>query len=307
MPRKIDGGAMATENDIEGLAMVREPDSEAVRPRVFTTGDLRKLGWGKRRVRAAVVSGQLVPVRRGSYLLPGEASETVEAARARGRVACISLLKSLGVFVLENSSTHLHFDRDVRKAAPVVRTQVWHWVPLCRTPHPRATSVHIIDALAQATSCQEPRAAIATLESALHLGLVEFDDLDEIFANVPRRRRVLRKLVRRGAESGPETLMRLIALSLGFDVRIQVAVRGVGRVDLILDGWLVVECDSREFHSGWDSQKKDRRRDLALAALGFTTLRPVAEDIMGHPEVIVEALRGLREARDAACRPAPRP
>ena len=34
----------------------------------------------------------------------------------------------------------------------------------------------------------------------------------------------------------------------------------------MLDGWLVVECDSEEFHRGWVSQKRDRRRDLLLAA-----------------------------------------
>lgn len=292
---------------VDDLAALIEPDGTMVRPRVFTTADLRRLGWGKRRVRAAVSSGALVQVRRGSYLRAGESPETVEAARSRGRLACVSLMKSLGVFVLDSPRIHLHFEREVRKHAPEVRAQVWHWTPLRRTPHPRATQVHVIDALAQSTACQAPRAAIATLESALHLGLIEFDDLDEIFANVPTRRRALRKFVRRGAESGPETMMRLIAQSLGFDVQMQVEVPGVGRVDLVLDGWLVVECDSREFHSGWDSQKKDRRRDLALAALGYTTLRPIAEDIMSHPELIIEALRGLRDARDAVERHSGRP
>ena len=157
--------------------------------------------------------------------------------------------------------------------------------------------VSIIDAVAQATSCQSPRAAIATLDSALHKGVVDVDDLDEIFAHVPPRRRVLRGLIDGRAESGPETLLRLMALSLGFTVEVQVRIPGVGRVDLILDGWLVVECDSEEFHSGWLSQKRDRRRDLLLAARGYASLRPIAEDILWHPELVADALRSLRRAR----------
>ncbi|MBU4464996.1 MAG: endonuclease domain-containing protein, partial [Actinobacteria bacterium] len=116
---------------------------------------------------------------------------------------------------------------------------------------------------------------------------------------MPARRRFLRGLVDHRAEAGTETLVRLMALALGFSVEVQVTFVGIGRVDLVLDGWLVVECDSEEFHTGWESQKKDRRRDLDLAALGLTTLRPIAEDILFHPERVIAALRGARDARAA--------
>jgi very-short-patch-repair endonuclease len=166
--------------------------------------------------------------------------------------------------------------------------------------HSRATKVDIVDALVQSTSCQEPRAAVATLDSAIKLGLIRVSDLDVIFARVPPRRRVLQRLVDGRAESGPETFLRLMALALGFSVELQVKIDGVGRVDLVLDGWLVVECDSEAHHSGWESQKRDRRRDLALAERGMVSVRPVAEDIMYRPHVVIAALRGLREERRAA-------
>ena len=66
------------------------------------------------------------------------------------------------------------------------------------------------------------------------------------------------------------------------------SIAGVGRVDLVLDGWLVIECDSREFHEGWMPQQRDRARDLALAALGYVTLRPWASAIMWQPETVVD-------------------
>jgi very-short-patch-repair endonuclease len=85
---------------------------------------------------------------------------------------------------------------------------------------------------------------------------------------------------------------------LGFSVEVQVVIRGVGRIDLVLDGWLAVECDSEAFHSGWESQKRDRRRDAALAARGLVSYRPIAEDIMYDPDSVIDALRGLRDAHE---------
>lgn len=67
----------------------------------------------------------------------------------------------------------------------------------------------------------------------------------------------------------------------------------IGRVDLVVDGWLVVECDSKAFHSSWDQQREDRRRDQALAALGYVVYRPIAEDILYHPDLVIAALKGL--------------
>ncbi|WP_345803331.1 hypothetical protein AAIB33_09690 [Microbacterium sp. AZCO] len=302
MPRAARHLALA-----QALAGHLEPDGTAVDPRLFTTADLRRFGWTKRDLAGAVASGSLTTVRRGVFLCAGASDEIVAAVKEGGRLACVSVLQPLGVFVLKRSKTHVHFERGTWKHTPRKRTQIWHWRPLQRSPHPRATCVGLIDALAQATTCQSPRAAVATLDSALNLGLISLEDLDEIFARVPARRRVLRGLVDGRAESGPETFVRLMALALGFEVQLQVQIDGVGRVDLVLDGWLVVECDGEKFHSGWASQKADRRRDLALAARGLTSIRPIAEDILFHPEDVMDALRGLRAAHEALGQAGSRP
>ena len=88
-------------------------------------------------------------------------------------------------------------------------------------------------------------------------------------------------------------------LALGCNVDLQVTFDGIGRVDMVVDGWLVVECDSRAFHAGWKQQLNDRRRDAALAALGFVTLRLTAEDIMYNPEFVLAAVKGLLASRMA--------
>ncbi len=85
---------------------------------------------------------------------------------------------------------------------------------------------------------------------------------------------------------------------LGRAVELQVEFRDVGFVDLVVDGWLVIECDSRSFHSDWKDRLKDYRRDLALAQQGYCVLRLTAEDILYSPENVLAAIRGaLRIAR----------
>ena len=180
-----------------------------------------------------------------------------------------------------------------RRLAPRLQrhTTVLHWHPLVEVPS--LGCVAVLDALIHAVRCQSPRHAIATLDSAVNLGVITLDRLPEVFESLPRRFHVLRELVDGRAQSGPETLVRLMALSLGCRVDLQVQFDDVGFVDLVVDGWLVVECDSREFHSSWEQQLKDYNRDLVLAQAGYCVLRLTAADIMYKPETVVGCLRGL--------------
>jgi very-short-patch-repair endonuclease len=74
------------------------------------------------------------------------------------------------------------------------------------------------------------------------------------------------------AESGLESIVRLLVMDLGFQVRIQVPFAGVGRVDLLVEDRVIVETDGDEFHDE-KVTTKDRRRDAALVARGYTVLR----------------------------------
>ncbi|MBU4465241.1 MAG: type IV toxin-antitoxin system AbiEi family antitoxin domain-containing protein, partial [Actinobacteria bacterium] len=94
------------------LTQWREPDGELISHRLFTAADLRRAGLSKRRIRAAVASGVLVHVRRGVYLRAGVTRDVVVAASASGRLACVSALTPLGVFVRDRPVPHIHFARD---------------------------------------------------------------------------------------------------------------------------------------------------------------------------------------------------
>ena len=258
--------------------------------------DLRSEGWSRRAIDAALAMGRLVRVRKGTYIL-GTCPDPVRDALAQGgRLDCLSLLMLLGVFVLDCPQLHLQMDHGTTRVAEragvgVVR----HWRD---TSAPTRHAVaDLVEALVQACRCQAPRAALATLDSAWHLGLVNESDIAAVFRSLPRRYAALRPLLDRRSESGVETLVRLLLRAMGCEIQVQVAIVGVGRVDLLVDGWLIVECDSKAFHEGWLKQRDDRRRDSAAAALGYTTIRVLAEDALYAPETVRAAVRGLREAR----------
>ncbi|AYF98215.1 type IV toxin-antitoxin system AbiEi family antitoxin domain-containing protein [Protaetiibacter intestinalis] len=262
-------------------------------PRLIRSRELVALGWSRARIRAAEEGGQLVRLRRGAFGPASLDQDCRDAARMRGRLTGVSALRRAGVFVLAADRLHVHVPPSAARLTRIVRPHRLSRRALIRNPHPDALVVEVIDALHDAVLSQPPRAAVATIDSALHLGLLPADDLDELFATLPRRYRRLRRLIDARAESGPETFVRLILRALGWHFDCQVQIDGVGRVDFLVDGWLIIECDSQAYHSDWDAQRRDRRRDLAAAAQGFVTLRVIAEDVLWHSERVRAALVGV--------------
>ncbi len=273
---------------------------------VLTYPDLRASGATRAGVRSALAEGSLVRARRNVYLDASSPRAVREAQRVGGRLDCVSAVAEAGIFVLDKSGLHVQVEPErSRLRSPHSRTTrlsgaqgvVVHW-RACD-----AGSLHtvpLVEALAAAVRCQPPRAAIATLDNALFMGAIDAEGLAEVFARLPARYRVLRPLVDARAEAGSETIARLLLRGQGFDVRVQMQIDGVGRVDLVVDDWIVVECDSRAHHGGWEAQERDRLRDLRLAERGFVVLRPSARMIFSEPQLLARAVAGLRR------HPAPR-
>lgn len=268
----------------------------------MSRADLRAVGMTPRQITAAVRGGRLIRPRQGCYVTVDAPPALIRAVRVGGRLGCLSLLSALGVFVFDDHVLHVHMSRgDGRLRSPTDAAAlpprgardgvVLHWHPLVAD----ATTgcVGVVDALIHAVRCQEPRYAIATLDSALDKGAIDEAALADVFAALPRRFQVLRTFVDGRSQAGTETLVRLMLLRLGCRVDLQVWFDDVGFVDLLVDEWLVVECDSKEFHSDWAQQVKDYTRDRVLATRGYTVLRLTAADILYRPDVVVDALRGL--------------
>ena len=265
--------------------------------------ELRGAGTTRAQIRDAVREGWLRHARRDVYLSADVPEPVFRAQRVGGRLDCVSALELMGVYVHKRSRLHVQVDpRHARLRSPLSRARrlgtdgesaVVHWRDVRGDQH----TVDPASAIVQSFGCQEPRQVVASIDSALHLGIIDQDDVDEIFARVPRRFRRLRRLVDGRAESGPETLARLLVRQFGRSVEVQKTIAGVGRVDLVVDGWIVIECDSRAHHSGWTPQERDRLRDLALAARGYVCIRPTANMILTTPRVLTDAVRALLALR----------
>ncbi len=254
------------------------------------------MGWSARGLTAAVRAGALLRARQDVYLLPDTDADCVTACAVGGRLGCTSELARWGVFVQDTSALHIQVTPTRSRLRHEARPTVIHWTAE-GAAEPSAASTTLFDALVCAVRCQPDRAAIATLDSAWHLGLVDESDIAQVFRRLPQHLRRLRRRLDPRAESGTESLVRLMPTRLGCLVELQVVIDGVGRVDLLVDGWLIIECDSHEHHGGWDERRRDLRRDQAAAALGYTTYRPIAEDILWHPELVLAAICGHLSAR----------
>ncbi len=256
-------------------------------------------GWSARALTTAVRSGTLLRARQDVYLLPETDADCVAACAVGGRLTCVSELSRWGVFVHDSAALHVQVMRHQSRLRHPARATIVHWAVDggAETPEPGEVSTTLLEALVCAVHCQSDHAAVATLDSACRLGLVDDADIAEVFRRLPRRFQRLRRRLDPRAESGTETLVRLLLVRLGCHIELQVRIDGVGRVDLLIDGWLIVECDSREHHGSWEERRRDLRRDQAAAALGYTTYRPIAEDILWHPERVLAAIRGHLGAR----------
>lgn len=274
----------------------------------LTSRELRERGLTRRQLGTAVRSGQMIRARRDRYLPATAPPAIVQAVRVGGRLTCLSLLAAQGVFVFSNTDLHVHLERGAsRLRAPAGARQPLphrrereslrlHWLPLVRPELATSVRVGSVDALAHAVLCQPPRYAIATLDSAVNKGVVRRADLVELFRALPAKYGALHPLIDGRAQAGAETFVRLMVRSMDVSVEPQASFRGVGFVDLLVDGWLIIECDSKQFHSDWAQQVKDRERDLALAALGYTVLRVTAAQVFFRPDEVRAAIRGLLDA-----------
>ena len=286
-----------------------------VRGNLVRTTTLRKLGVGQSAIDAAIRSGDVLRVIRPWVATPLAERDAVIAVVNRGRLADASALGSYGVWRGLDRSIHVLLPPHYPATVGSSRTALSEFGP----PEPLTTGVvrHWADApagdrewrvpptyaLASFARRQTPEMFVAAVDSALHEKVIKPSDLPLLRDLLPRRLRRLLELVDGRSESGCESLARLRLASLGRTIDIQVQI-GPHRVDLLIDGWLIIEIDSEKWHSS--TRVADSRRDTDLIPRGYRIKHfDYAEVIYDWPAVeaaIVEMLRnpaGSRAARSA--------
>ncbi|WP_157981567.1 DUF559 domain-containing protein [Protaetiibacter intestinalis] len=262
---------------------------------------------------AAVHDGSLIRIRRGYYGRPELELPVQRAVRVGGRMSCVSELRRRGVWTLDPGDTvHLQIapnaarlrDRDERTepldfVEPGCRI---HWRPLERPRAADHAHAGLWDALLLAVVCLPEREALAVLDSVLHERLMSRRSLRELAQSLPADRARLVALADAGAASGIETFPRWLCLVMGLSVRTQPFVAGAGYGDLEVEGFILVEGDSHEFHDA-EVTARDRRRDAVFTRAGYTVLHFRYAQIVYEPREVAETIlaailahRGIRNS-----------
>lgn len=248
-----------------------------------TRAALHALGHPYRAIRAEVASGALQAIGR-SWVIAPDANPAIGAAlRSGGVLGGASALRSYGVWVTELPPVQIATRPHSSPPRVLEGERIWSNFTVDEKPW----RVSLVDALAQHARRVEREDAIASIDSALHQGLLDEEGLDRLFARLPRRCRPWRRQLDPSAESGLESLLRVPCRDRGWRVETQMPAPDGGRGDLLIDGWLWVETDGDEWHDDAKQAAKDRRRGTAITAAGGRWLR------FGYADVVHERPRTM--------------
>ena len=261
-----------------------------------TRAHLRALGQSDRRIRAALATGEVIRIGRSWVALPNANAEARRAVAVRGILGGETALRSYRIWVSARTGLCIYSPSTASRLPPLGRGE--YRTRRGASPSPRTPwRVGVIDALAQhLPTMDDPLHAVATLDSALNRRLVTAHEIDALMSRMPRRIRRLRRHLDPRAESGLETLLRLAIRAAGWNVESQVEIPGVGRVDLVVDGWLVIEADGSAWHDDHEAIELDRERNAALVRAGYRWHRfgydQIMKDLDGCVAVIAALLAG---------------
>lgn len=256
---------------------------------------LLAFGCTRAEVREAADAGLIRRVRQGVYALPTVDPSIVTAANHGGALTCAAALRAYGVWMLPapDAEVHVWLGRAGRR----------HLHPGCEcTAHfsPGRAELGlapVADCLIHAFRCLEAEAFFAAFESAWNKRLIGTYDISRIRDALPRAARWMLDLARPDAGSGLESLLRIRLHLLGLTLACQVSIDGVGRVDFVIGGSVILELDGEENHAGPDKRHRDLVRDAAASALGYETRRfDYAQIVHDWPTVVPAIVAALRRA-----------
>lgn len=231
---------------------------------------LQQFGLTRTDLARAADSGLIDRVRPGVFALPAIAAEIRIAALHGGALTCRGALRRHGVWVLgDDGRPHVWVGRRGRIFAHEecrCHSHFFHGKP------PQGL-VDAETALLHLHRCGGDEEFFVAFESAWRLRMLSAAARARIRRALPARARWLVDIARPDADSGLESLVRLRLHLLGILVECQVAVPGVGRVDFLVDGRLILEIDGKQNHDGAVHRHRDLERDAAASRRGLETLR----------------------------------
>ena len=255
----------------------------------------------RRRLQALVDSGHLRRYPHGVVALPDVDKRVLIARVHRGLITCEHAAAHYRLPLPSSPKTlHVLIPRG-HKAAPLWGEHQHETRDLPSVPLSSFPVAPLARSLADLLCCAQEWTALVAADAALHQGRVTYEQVGTYLRGSRRvlgRRRLQRTSSR--ARSPLETLARIQLRGAGLDVIDGVEIGGVGEVDLLIAGWLVVEPDGYEYHSDMWAFDQDRSRDRELARLGYTSIRFTANNVRSGR--IVDEVRRVLAAHPGAAR-----
>ncbi|KIS25798.1 hypothetical protein TV39_19480 [Arthrobacter sp. SPG23] len=249
-------------------------------------------GFKRPELEAAVAAGRLMRPLRGIYTTTTADDGVVAAFRSNGRLTCISAAPFYNLWALHPArALHLSCGNGVPKPGVVDHS------PCTHPRHPYLPVAGLADVLIHALRCLPEPESLVMVQSAAQRGDITAEFLRKKLPGKRngRARAVLDLLIPR-ADSLLEILAHTHFVRAGLNVRMHVELPGVGEVDCLVDDWLVVELDgASHFESG--QIKKDHRRSRASMLGGRLTLHYCYEDVVRHPQAMVDEIRAILRLR----------
>lgn len=241
-------------------------------------------GFTRAQLRAAERRGVLQHELPGYYGLPDCPEDLMLAASLGSSLTCASAAAILGWWLLETPvQPHVRADRSIQHAG----------ICLHRGRRTRGRLIAApADIVRDAFRCRPPLQALVIAESAVARNAVSVRKLQQALGRTRDwQAQGLLAGMGRPKASPLEVCARYHLLAAGLQVQEEVLLTGVGRVDFLVAGRLIVEIDGFEFHSSRQHYRQDRTRWNAATVQGYHTLRITAELVLGNPERFVQLVR----------------
>ena len=259
---------------------------------VARTGQFLAAGFTRADIQRLAGAGVRQP-RRGIHLHPQAKPELAAAIRQNAKVSCASAAPHYGLWLRDPPPQH-HLACHHGHGRGFIRHRTTRF-----DAHPVLPLAGVEDVVLHAMGCLPPPDSTALAISAIRLHHIPLELLKEQLKGSDRSGPVLaalRQLDLR-CESIVEVDARHLLKGHGISFEQQVQLEGIGRVDFLVEGFLIVEMDSFEYHSDRKAMLKDRERDNAATLRGFATLRYMPEVIWFEPERVIAEIRSVLAQR----------
>ncbi|WOC12879.1 endonuclease domain-containing protein [Gordonia sp. MP11Mi] len=250
--------------------------------------------WPRAEILLAIDEKSLVKLRHGWYATANANQAVVAAVQAGGLLSCASALRLHGVWVPPTDHVHIRGNSNTARNHPAWCRQFG------RQPAEHDAVDDLPTALAHATRCLSAEDLVVVCDSLLNKRLLTETDINDVLRDAPRTVRATLGRVDGRAESGTESMVRLRLAAPHLQIRPQVTILGVGRVDLLVGRSLIIEVDNEEYHSSSSAFENDRMRDLRAQSLGYRMIRlSYTQVVYQWPEVhaLIEQLVHRAEHR----------